>query len=245
VRLSLRSLVAGSEHGPLPGLLLVLTLVSGIVDATSVLALDRVFVSNMTGNAVFVGFALAGASGFEFARLLPALIGFLFGAWVSGAVDLRLRRRRHIHLRNVVVGQALLFGAALVVTAQETERPRGSVVVAVITLMATAMGMQNAMARRLRVPDLPTSIVTMGLVALVSDLRRQDGAAAVRRLSAVVCLVSGACLGAVVIMNVGLAASLGLVLLILVLVAVTATNAGRAGHSDWQRRRDQPPPSAP
>ena len=35
----------------------------GVVDAVSILSLGRVFVANMTGNVVFVGFALAGASG--------------------------------------------------------------------------------------------------------------------------------------------------------------------------------------
>ena len=41
------------------------TVLTGIVDAVSILALGRVFVANMTGNVVFVGFALVGASGFS------------------------------------------------------------------------------------------------------------------------------------------------------------------------------------
>lgn len=49
------------RHGPLPPLLLVLTVVTGLVDAVSYLELGRVFVANMTGNVVFTGFALAGA----------------------------------------------------------------------------------------------------------------------------------------------------------------------------------------
>jgi len=52
-------------HGPLPPLLLGLTLVTGLVDAFSYLVLGRVFVANMTGNVVFLGFAVAGASGFS------------------------------------------------------------------------------------------------------------------------------------------------------------------------------------
>ena len=51
---------AGAGWGPLPEMLLALTLVTGIVDAVSILALGRVFVANMTGNVVFAGFAITG-----------------------------------------------------------------------------------------------------------------------------------------------------------------------------------------
>ena len=55
-----RSLVAHPAYGPLPGLLLILTVVTGVVDSISILALGRVFVANMTGNVVFAAFALVG-----------------------------------------------------------------------------------------------------------------------------------------------------------------------------------------
>ena len=51
------------KHGPLPPLLVSMTLVTGLVDAFSYLTLGHVFVANMTGNVVFIGFALAGAPG--------------------------------------------------------------------------------------------------------------------------------------------------------------------------------------
>ena len=44
----------GDRHGPLPPLLLVLTVETGVVDAVSFLALGHVFVANMTGNIVFL-----------------------------------------------------------------------------------------------------------------------------------------------------------------------------------------------
>jgi hypothetical protein len=49
--------------GLLPPLLLLLTVVTGLVDAASYLKLGHVFVANMTGNVVFLGFAIAGAGG--------------------------------------------------------------------------------------------------------------------------------------------------------------------------------------
>ena len=50
----------GKPQGPLPPLLLALTVVTGVVDTVSIMRLGRVFVANMTGNVVFSGFALAG-----------------------------------------------------------------------------------------------------------------------------------------------------------------------------------------
>ena len=41
------------------GILLAMTLVTGIVDAVSFLALGLVFTANMTGNLVLIGFAFA------------------------------------------------------------------------------------------------------------------------------------------------------------------------------------------
>jgi hypothetical protein len=37
------------RHGPLPALLLLLTVATGVVDSVSILALGRVFIANMTG----------------------------------------------------------------------------------------------------------------------------------------------------------------------------------------------------
>ena len=51
----------GAPFGPLPPLLVAMTVLTGLVDSFSYLLLGHVFVANMTGNVVFVGFALAGA----------------------------------------------------------------------------------------------------------------------------------------------------------------------------------------
>jgi uncharacterized membrane protein YoaK (UPF0700 family) len=43
--------------------MLVLTVLTGVVDAVTILSLGRAFVASMTGNVVFIGFALAGRAG--------------------------------------------------------------------------------------------------------------------------------------------------------------------------------------
>jgi len=61
-----------------------MTDVSGRVDAVSVLALGHVFTANMTGNVVFLGFAIGGAAGLSVSGSLTALICFAVGALLGG-----------------------------------------------------------------------------------------------------------------------------------------------------------------
>src|SRR6266576_2058235 len=78
-----------SPDGPLPPLLLALTLVTGLVDATSYLKLGHVFVANMTGNVVFLGFGIAGAGGIAIWASLTALGSFLIGGICGGRIGAR------------------------------------------------------------------------------------------------------------------------------------------------------------
>src|SRR5271167_341397 len=108
-----RTLIDDDRHGPLPALLLALTVVTGVVDAVSILALGRVFVANMTGNVVFIGFALAGAPGFALTASLAALAGFLAGAAVGGRIAQRIHHRGRL-LCNTAVVELILLVIAMV-----------------------------------------------------------------------------------------------------------------------------------
>src|SRR5438445_10989013 len=76
-----------------PYILLGMTATTGIVDAVSLLALGHVFTANMTGNVVFLGFALAGAPEFSISRSSVALIFFLLGAAGGGRWSTRMSSR--------------------------------------------------------------------------------------------------------------------------------------------------------
>ena len=114
-----RSLVAHPGLGPLRGLRLTLTVVTGVVDAVSILALGRVFVANMTGNVVFSAFAVVGAPGFSLSASLFALAGFLVGAYAGASLTLRVSP-----LSAIALAAALLALAAAWVTLA-TRRPAG------------------------------------------------------------------------------------------------------------------------
>src|SRR5262249_22955386 len=109
-----------AESSALVTLLLVVTLTTGVMDAVSVLGLGltwrgggggeggglgRGFVStaNMTGNVVFLGFALAGAPGYAPWVYVAALTAFLVGAVIGG----RLGRRFHARRSRWLLGVAL------------------------------------------------------------------------------------------------------------------------------------------
>ena len=95
-----------------------LTVVTGVVDAVSILRLGRVFAANMTGNVVFSAFALVRALGFSLSASLAALAGFLVGALGSGAATGRLGHvRAEDHglavLRRRILAVAAMFGGAV------------------------------------------------------------------------------------------------------------------------------------
>ena len=167
---------AGDRHGPLAPMLVALTVVTGLVDAASYLKLGHVFVANMTGNVVFLGFALAGASGLSAGSSLVALGAFLLGAFGGGWLGGRHSEHRGRLLRAAGVAQALLMAAALLVAALGDTPPDRGVRLATIALLALAMGVQNAAAQRLAVPELTTSVLTKTLTGIASEAGILGGA---------------------------------------------------------------------
>jgi uncharacterized membrane protein YoaK (UPF0700 family) len=220
-------------HGPLPALLLVLTAMTGLIDAVSILGLGRVFVANMTGNVVFIGFALAGAPGFSLSASIAALIGFLVGALVGGDLVTRFAGHRGLMLRNTGATEFVLIAIAFVLVVPSAGLPGPLVGGVVAALSAAAMGIQNATARRLAVPDLTTTVLTMTLTGIAADMRSSPSLTTVRRILAVLTMLLGAVVGAVVVLNLGIAWALGLALVLLgAVVAVAALQSRRA--APWQ-----------
>jgi uncharacterized membrane protein YoaK (UPF0700 family) len=214
-------------QGPLPALLLVLTVMTGLIDAVSILGLGRVFVANMTGNVVFIGFALAGAPGFSLSASIAALFGFLAGAYGGGILVGRFAGHRGLMLRNAGAAEFALMLVAFVLVVPSPGLPAGGVAVAVSALCAAAMGIQNTSARRLAVPDLTTTVLTMTLTGIAADLHTSPVHITIRRVAAVVAMLVGAAIGAFVVLNIGLAWALGVALVLLGSVVAIATVQSR------------------
>jgi uncharacterized membrane protein YoaK (UPF0700 family) len=215
---------------PLVRLLLGLTVVTGVVDAVSYLALGRVFVANMTGNVVFLGFSLAGASGFSAWLFVVALAGFSAGSIVGGRLARKREADRRIWLTLAFAGEAVLVTVALVISASGgTHSIGGSGRYAAVALLAAGMGIQNATARALAVRDLTTTVLTLTLTGLSADSRLGSGKRTPpwRRIASVVAMFAGAAVGAVLVLHTSVAAALGLAAGALGLLALAPSAIGR------------------
>lgn len=217
----------GGRDGALPPLLLTLTLVSGLVDATSYLKLGHVFVANMTGNVVFIGFALGGAKGLSVPASLLAIVMFIAGSLLGGRLATRVGGRREHLLRDATAIQLVLVVLAALVAAIG----RGGVTTyLLVLLLAPAMGLQNATARKLAVADLTTTVLTLTLTGIASDARILGGPGARlgRRLLAVAAMLVGALIGAVLALRVATAAPLAL-------AAILVGSASLGAHLSLRR----------
>jgi uncharacterized membrane protein YoaK (UPF0700 family) len=213
-------------------LLLLLTGVSGLVDAASYLKLGHVFVANMTGNVVFVGFALAGAPGLSLASSAVALGAFFVGAFGAArfarsvALDPPglLRAMTAVELALVVVAIGLAVFSEPV--GSPTEYPT-------VALLAAAMGIQSATTSRLQVAGFNSTVVLttmLSTMAASSRLAGGSGADNGRRVLAVSSMLVGGFVGALLALQVNRLAPLGLAALVLAVACLGAhATAGLLG----------------
>jgi uncharacterized membrane protein YoaK (UPF0700 family) len=225
-----------SRHGPLPPLMLALTLVTGFVDAYSYLVLGHVFVANMTGNVVFSGFAIAGAASFSLPASLTALAAFATGAVAGGRITHASREHRGKLLYTALLVEFGLMIAAYFIAQLGPSASDAGMRYPLIVLLGLAMGVQNAAARTLAVPDLTTTVLTMTITGTGADSRAAGGAGGKtgRRLLSILAMFLGALLGAVAILHGHPGVSL---LCAVVLLAGVTVAASRTVHSeeDWTR----------
>jgi uncharacterized membrane protein YoaK (UPF0700 family) len=200
-----------ADHEPwvladrLPIGLLVLTAVSGTLDAVSFLALGHIFTANMTGNVVFLAFAAVGTPGISVARSITSLAAFLSGAIVGGYLYRGNPGPIRCHWLRVsaTCEAALLFAAAIAAIALDGDSTAlQDRQYAVIVLLAVAMGLRTATVRQIAVPDLTTTtMVTITLTALVADLALAGSSSShtSRRVASIASLFVGAALGALLL----------------------------------------------
>lgn len=210
------------EHGPLPLILVLLTINSGLVDAFSYVEL-KVFVANMTGNVIILGLGFGGSGNVTG----PAASTLFFCVGAAAGGHLAFARAAH---RGVLLGTATIVQTGLLVAAALIETRFGHVDRlerhVLIAALAAAMVWQFAIVRRVGVPDYPTVVVTSPLAGLVAD-PKQPRDRAVRRSLSVGALVAGAAAGALLIRESSPTAPLwaGAALLLIVLLSLVSARA--------------------
>jgi uncharacterized membrane protein YoaK (UPF0700 family) len=213
----LGSVVPDGGQRPLQLLLVVLTFVTGLVDAVTYLAFGHVFAANMTGNIIVLGFALAGTGEISASASVVSLGSFLVGAALSARLAGALQRTRQRWLLTMLAAETALLVVATLVSLQER-----SLDLLVVALLAVAMGMRTVTVRRLGIADVSTTVLTSTLAGLAADalvhghLLRVGGV----RLAVVLAMLLGAAIGARL-----LAAGAPLVLAIAALLVLGVTLA--------------------
>lgn len=218
--------------------LLALTLISGLVDAVSYLGLGHVFTANMTGNVVVLGFAAAGAAGFSIVASLVSLAAFLLGAVCAGRVTTVLHDRGRRLLLAMSV-EAVLIAAAAAIAAGTSSISTSWPRYIVIAVLAFAMGVRNATVRRIAVPDMTTTVLTMTLTGLAADsgLAGGDGRGTARRVSSVAAMLAGAVAGGAMFLHVGGGLPLLVSALIVAAALVAFWRGGAAGPAEAAGRQ--------
>lgn len=190
---------SSSENSHLMLPLIGMTAVTGMIDAVSFLSLGHVFTANMTGNVVFLAFAICGTKELSIPRSLLALAGFMAGALLAGRV---LSSRTAITTDTFptmlfAAETALLCAASFVSLMAHSGQTGTMAMYLLIVLTAVAMGVRNAMVRKLAVADLTTTVLTLTITGLAADSHLAGGANPrwQRRLGSVLAMVAGAALG--------------------------------------------------
>ena len=178
--------------------LLLLTFATGLVDAVSVLVLGHVFVANMTGNVVFLGFWFAVHSEVDLTAAIVAFAGFLLGAVLGGRFARHLEYETKLWLTaalgtNVVVLLLLsaLAGLGILDYHDNTK-------LILIGTLAVVFGSQNAAARQFGVQELTTTVLTSTIVGIGVDSRLAGGTGEREKLryTVVLTMFCGALVGA-------------------------------------------------
>jgi len=228
--------------------LLLLTAATGAIDAVSFLALDGVFTGNMTGNVLFLAFALVGVPDIPLLNNAFALLGFALGSVVGG----RLVRRGHpmgLPVRSAWLlgaGTALVFVLAGVWATVGDLDGVGQIIVTAV--LAALMGAQVAAVKPVGNTDITTVVVTSTLANVTRDSRlgggRQTPSQWRHRTFAIVAMGAGAALGAAVLRvtdgPVALAAS-GVVFAAGVAALLVARSAQRRARTATQTAEVTPP----
>ncbi|BFZ54191.1 hypothetical protein PYCC9005_001224 [Savitreella phatthalungensis] len=188
-------------------LLLLVAFGTGVIDAFS-FTQAKVFIANMTGNVVFLGLSVAQVSDpfISAKHSVTALCSFWAGAFVTGQISHRLGPTRRAWVVSAFLIQAiltlivacLLYGKVVVMLEEKDS------VLGLLFVLAFCFGGQGVIARGLKVPELPTLVITSAMIDLFNDknIFKLNNRPRNRRVAFILLLFAGAIVGGVTITHV-------------------------------------------
>jgi uncharacterized membrane protein YoaK (UPF0700 family) len=116
--------------------------------------------------------------------------------------------------------QLLLLVAGVILSAIAGGAIQGGLRYGLVAVLAVAMGIQNATARGLAVPDLTTTVLTMTITGIAADthVAGGTGSKAGRRLISIAAMLGGAVAGGALILRGQVTASLVIAVILLAVV---------------------------
>lgn len=155
--------------------LLLLTFATGLADAIAVLVLGHVFVANMTGNVIFLGFWFAPRSTVDLTGVVVAFPTFVTGTILGG----RLVRHYGARARNWITAalgiEVVLMSILSVMAGTGVCRYDDNTKLLLIGGMAIVFGLQHSTARQFGIQELTTTVLTSTIVGLGADSRLAGG----------------------------------------------------------------------
>jgi uncharacterized membrane protein YoaK (UPF0700 family) len=176
--------------------LLLLTLATGIVDAISVLVLGHVFVANMTGNVIFLGFWFVPHSGVDLTAAVVAFVCFVGGTVLGGRLARHLDHAVRTWLTVALGTEVLMLTALSILAGTGVLDYHDNTKLILIAGLAATFGIQNATARQFGIQELSTTVLTSTIVGLGFDSRLAGGTGQREKLRYAV--VAAMCVGAVI-----------------------------------------------
>jgi uncharacterized membrane protein YoaK (UPF0700 family) len=178
--------------------LLLLTFATGLVDAVSVLKLGHVFVANMTGNVIFLGFWLVPHSGVDMTAALVAFVSFVAGAVVGGRLARHLDAHVHRWLAITLSLEVVLLTMLSILAGTGVLDYHDDTKLILIAGLAATFGVQMATAQQFGIQEMSTTVLTTTIVRIGFDSRLAGGTGQREKLrySVVLTMCAGAAVGA-------------------------------------------------
>jgi uncharacterized membrane protein YoaK (UPF0700 family) len=180
--------------------LLLLTFATGIVDAVSVLALGHIFVANMTGNVIFLGFWFVPHSGIDLTAAIVAFVSFLAGTVLGGRFARHIDNEVRLWLTVALGAEVVVLLTLSILAGAGVLNYHDNTKLILTAGLAVTFGSQNATARLFGIQELSTTVLTSTIVGLGFDSRLAGGTGQREKLryTVVVTMCAGAVAGATI-----------------------------------------------
>jgi uncharacterized membrane protein YoaK (UPF0700 family) len=187
------------------GLVILLTLVTGAVDAIGLTRLGGVFTSVMTGNMVLLGLAAAKENAAIAYHTGVAFVGYVIGSLIGARVAGHAHDDDQLWPRPIVFALGLELVMMLVFAIWwelVSGAPTPGEAYAMLALNAGALGVQSSAVLRFGISGLSTTYLTGTLTQLLANFTKHKNPIQGRSVLILLALIGGAAVGAVLALHV-------------------------------------------